>query len=178
MPLRKRQSRRYLYIDRKMKMFDRKILLYAGVLLFIASCGLFRPKPQYIEEIISEVLILPDSVWYLGDDIEQRIYRYQHDDTLLYDYRCTRTRRDHRAEAGPHHFAREPRAAAHELRGGHPRGRRWLPVFRHWHRHRARQLGGTPTSVHGCGFSVCPPAHTDPHHVSCHQYAGAFVRLA
>ena len=71
-----------------MKMFDRKILLCVGTLLFIASCGLFRPK-IHLYEFDKNPMIAPcDTTKYGYDRIMQEIYRYQQNDTLLYEYRC------------------------------------------------------------------------------------------
>ncbi len=71
-----------------MKAFDSKIILCAGVLLLVASCGLFKPK-IHLYEFDKNPMIAPcDTTKHGYDRVVQEIYRYQQNDTLLYEYRC------------------------------------------------------------------------------------------
>ena len=69
-------------------MFDRKILLCVGALLFVASCSLFRPKIHLFEFDKCPMIAPYDRTIYGDDRIMQDVYRYQPNDTLLYEYRC------------------------------------------------------------------------------------------
>ena len=69
-------------------MFDRKILIFVGALLFVASCGLFRPKIHLFEFDKCPMIAPYDRTIYGDDRIMQDVYRYQPNDTLLYEYRC------------------------------------------------------------------------------------------
>ncbi|MGP1422229.1 MAG: hypothetical protein ACTTKI_11715 [Tannerella sp.] len=73
-----------------------KIILCAGSVFLVASCSLFRPKIHLFELYAPYCGISPeDTTKYRDDEILQYIYRYQQNDTLLYDYGCTFERREY-----------------------------------------------------------------------------------